>query len=190
MAGGIFDGSPIIEGGTDGTIIGNVGDRLKVDASFTDSGKDNLDSNRVYSLAASVNMATGGADNNIFLFRNSSLTKKIYIQSFYAGVNINNVYTLFKLWSGPTITTNGTLQTSVGRFLGNSAPAAIGLGYTLPTISNRGTNFDSIMNGQNTSSSNLVEKDLAMNPGQFILLTGQPNSNNREAIITMTWVEL
>lgn len=71
MGGGISDTNPQIEGGTDGTVIGNTGDRLKVDASVVSSIPPKI-SKKLRSVIDKTSQAiTGSSFVTIFTYTGS-----------------------------------------------------------------------------------------------------------------------
>ena len=187
---GVFDESPVLQGGTDNTSIGNFLDRLKVDASI--NGNSLTNNNYLYSVALSINMASSSTNNPLILFRNPSGSGKVVrIKRISCGVNINNVFASFYVFHTPTVTTNGTSQTPVSTNIGGGASAAVSLVTTLPTVSSTGTALANGAVGQNSASITLTDNfDIYIQANQAILITGAPSSNNREAVITVVWGEV
>lgn len=164
---------------------------LASDQPATPSGiQGEVDMDRVFSVATEVNMAAGGTDNPLILLRNPALSgKTLYLVRVQAGNSVANVAAVFKVYHTPTITLNGTVVTPQNRKIGSVVPSAI-LANTLPTIAVLGTKVSSLANGQNTNSVVFDEEySVAVPEGKTILLTGSPLSNNRQAVLTMVWVE-
>lgn len=85
----------------------------------------------------------------------------------------------------------GTARTPVPRFVGNSAPAAVALVNTLPTVSSNGTAMTVQVTGQNSNSLEYDDEfTLAIAPNNAILITGNPLSNNRNCVVTVIWAEV
>jgi hypothetical protein len=147
--------------------------------------------NAVYTVGTAINMATMGADNPILLIKNPiTNTKILYIYSIILGLDVANNAADFELYANPTVTTNGTSQTPQNNNVGNSTASVMQI-FTLPTVSSNGTQINEFFYGQNQNSINfLANLSIAIQPGNSILLVGNPiNSNNRPATVSLTWVE-
>jgi hypothetical protein len=178
----------ILIGGTDKTDIGNIGDSLKV----ISSNYGVLSFGLLFSAAADVNATTAGTNNPLILIKNPTESgKNIFIWSCRLGSSVTNTSMGFKFFINPTITTNGTTLTPVNRNVGGSNPATISQAFTLSTISASGTLLDIADVGQNNSSIG-TNQDLTiiLNPGNNLLITGSPSSNNRNASVTIVWQEV
>lgn len=188
----IVQGWVNVRGGTDGTMIGNTTDRLKVIADINnDLISNNLTNNRDYSFGTDVNMAVSLTDNNLILFRNPSGSgKKALITGIICNTTIVNIISEFKIFFNPTIVSNGTAITPQARHLNNSQPASAMLVTSIPTLTN-GQSAITYCQGQNTPGIDILfGKYIMMEPNSSFSLTGNPNSNNRNASITIVWSEL
>lgn len=197
----IFPKKMGVVAGDDFTPIGHVGDALKtsisaiptVDVVSQDSAQYYCDTNQLYSAAADINCVTASTDNRILLFRNPSGSgKKIFVWAIVAGSTVTNVAIQFKVFANPTITSNGSTITAYPRNIGNSQPSAVGLVTSLPTITANGGFISNISVGQNTASSIIFDSSFSVciQPGNSILLTGNPTSNNRNAAVSIIWAEV
>jgi hypothetical protein len=150
-----------------------------------------LDGNKIYSIAENINQTSAGSDNPLVLMRNPSGSgKTFYFYKLITGVNVTNVASNFKVFINPTITTNGTSVTPVSLNIGGGAPASVMLLTTLPTVSASGTVIYTYVSGQNSYSVNYIDDfSIRVNANNSILITGDPASNNREAVITLVWME-
>lgn len=148
--------------------------------------------NNTYGNALEVNAASNGTDNTAILIRNPNGSGKIfYFFMMSAGVQINNVFITYKLFANPTITTNGTAQTPVSLNVGGGAGAAVALINTLPTVSANGSAIVAKLMSQNGTEVNLVQHGIiALNPNNSMLITANPQSNNRVSAYTLHWAEL
>jgi len=151
---------------------------------------DDVDSDRMWSVGAEVNMPVANTDNPLLLLRNPNGSgKTLYFHLGYAGTSITNVAAVFKLYANPTVTVVGTTVTPRNRNVGG-AGAAVGLVTTTPTVSALGNKLTSLSLGQNNNSVVFAEDfSIAIQPNNSLLLTGDPSSNNREAIIAVSWKE-
>lgn len=187
---GLFSGIVKLLGGTDGTVIGNSGDSLKV-SSVTPT-QQYVDNNQLYAAAVDVSMASSNTDNPLIYFRNPSGSgKRMYIRAISCGCTVTNVGAEWKIFSMPTVTVNGTSLPAYARNLNNSQPAATALVTTLPTVSSSGNFQGVLVTGQNTTSITFSEDySICLQPNSAILLTGSPSSNNRNAAISLAWAEV
>jgi hypothetical protein len=177
--------------GADGTAIGNDGDRLKVDAALTPQNSD-LINGRLFSTAVSVNAATGSSDNAILLFKNPvGSGKTIYIQKLTAGTDVTNVSVTIKVFANPTTTAAGSTLTKVALKRVSSPTASIAEASSLPTATSNGTLMFAVPLGQNAGAFDVINSALiSLEAGQSILITAAPNSNNRQATLTLIWSEV
>jgi len=145
----------------------------------------------LYSIALSLNMSTAGNDNPLILLKNPSGSgKRIYLYKANLGIDVVNVLSNFKIYSNPTITDNGTSQTPVNLFIGGGFGASAMNVYSIPTISNLGTIFQTYEVGQNNNSYDGIQDfSVQIAPNNNILLAANPGSNNRQGTITLTWAE-
>lgn len=153
---------------------------------------DIVAANQMYSTSVEVNLATAAADNPAVLFKNPNGSgKTIYIWRIFCGVTIQNVSAEFRVWLSPTITANGTGLTLASRNVGGGAPASAANAYSLPSVSSNGTLAEGMYQGQNSNSIVLtMDSSLALAANTSMLITGNPLSNNRSAIITIIWYEV
>lgn len=163
---------------------------LPSDASGGESGIVNDGS--LFSAAVSVSAAVQGVDNPLVLIRNPAGSgKSLFIWRGRLASTVTNVGITFSIYANPTVLTNGTTLAIVNRNIGGASnPSTVALASTLPTVSSLGTLITVAQVGQNNNSIDMNE-DFAVkiNPGNSILITGNPNSNNRNAAITLVWQE-
>lgn len=150
-----------------------------------------VDQGKVFTLSASINMATSGSNNPLVLLKNPSGSGKIiYIYKVSCGINVSNVAGKFVLFKDPTVTNNGTTFTPVNCNIGH-ANTSISNAYTLSTVSASGTQLLSYQVGQNSNNvTELTDFSIFIQANHSILLTGDPLSNNREANLTLVWAEV
>lgn len=154
------------------------------------ASKSDVDANTTFSFSTDVNMATSGVKNPLVLMRNPAGSgKNFYLKTITAGVQVENNFGLFDVWSTPTVGATGTLGTGYTRSLGSgTTPSAII--STLPTVSSSGNRLSSFVNAANANSVGIIEPyELKMEQGSSLLITGDPKSNNRSAGITIVWSE-
>lgn len=149
-------------------------------------------SNKLYSFADQINMDTSEIDNPIILLKNpSGSTKQFVFWRARFGILVQNNYAHYKFWVNPTITANGTSGTIVNTNLGGGAPSSQMEVYTLPTISNNGTLMALYTLAENGNSVMTdTEATIALQPGNSLLITGNPKSNDRDAMCSLLWLEV
>lgn len=146
----------------------------------------------LFSAAAVVIAATAGADNPLVLITNPSGSgKSLFIWRGRFGSTVTNVAISFKIYSNPTITLAGTSLPITNRNIGGiSNLNSVATVTTLPTTSTLGTLITALNVGQNNNSIDMNEEfAIKVNPGNSLLITGAPSSNNREATMTLVWQE-
>lgn len=183
-----YDGDDTkLKGGTDETPIGNVGDRLKVDSTTSNVG---LDNSKIFSSTVLVNASSSSLNNPLLYLRNPAGSgKKLYILRASGNTTISNERTLFGVHLNPTVVVNGVATPVVSRDLGGVAVSVV-QAFTLPTITALGATISWTPTGDNTSEQEFVGFELALlKPGNNILVSGQPKSNNRVQAITLIWFE-
>lgn len=176
--------------------------RLRVDTSASptdpsippnaDNISDYVKALKVYTATVSVNMAAAATDNPLVLLRNPTGSgKTMYVYKTAFGVSVNNVFAIFKVFSNPTVSTNGTVITQASNNVGGGAPAATMLANSLPTVSASGSALNNYVVAQNNNSITSVDDfSVHVQPNNSLLITGSPQSNNRQAEITVVWVEV
>jgi hypothetical protein len=148
--------------------------------------------NKVYVTAFNVNMPTSGTDNPLLLVRNPTGSgKTLYVYKLGFGSTVANVSAVFKVFSDPTVTANGTSQAATSLNIGGGAPAASVLSTSTPTITANGAEIESYEAGSNNNSGSFVEDfSIHVAANHALLITGNPGSNNRDAALTIVWVEV
>lgn len=200
--GGFYDGDDVNVKGDDGSEGGaritatTAGSKklLDVAAEVTvvqEGIVSQLDGNKVYSIAVLVNAASSTAHNPLLLLKNPSGSGKvIYFLRAVGNTTISNERTLFSVVENPTVTANGTSATPRSRNIGGGAPSSVVLAYTLPTISSATLINSYAQAGENTNDQEFVSmQQMSLQPGNSILITGQPKSNSRVQQITIVWAE-
>ena len=169
-SGGDLDNSQRIEGATDGTMIGNEGDRLKIAATISPVLKSTYSASSVFTVA---NSAT-----DVFTISGSA-TKTIYITdiTLYLTATTGSNATIFGIRRS-SLNTGGTstLLTNLLLDTTNSAATAVVRSYTAnPTL---GTSVGNIfttgiyVSGGGTTASRPFQWNLIPNQTQAITLRG------------------
>lgn len=144
--------------------------------------------NSSFGFAIGINQPTASTDNPLLYLRNPSGSGKIiYLDMLIYGIAVANVLGVVRLYRNPTVTVNGTAQTVV-QFGGNSTIALL---TSVPTVTANGTLLDTGVFGQNSTSLEVhYDYTVAVMPGSSLLITGAPGSNNRQAELSVRWVEI
>lgn len=186
-------GTVKLRGNSDNTLIGNVSDRLKVDAAITSNSNDSyVKNNQKYSATTQVAMASNALFNPILLFRNPlGSGKQAILSTIFPSQTVDNVYCIYRLYEFSTITLDGTALIPLPCNINNAQPASAMQLYTLPVVSNLGTVFRGRFNGSNSTGINLIENEsFILQPNSFVVLAGQPSANNRFCELTLGWAEI
>lgn len=146
----------------------------------------------LFSVAAVIVAAGAGVDNPLLLITNPTGSgKSLFLWRSRFGSTVTNVAMSFKIFSNPVITLTGTSVSATNRSIGGIGnPAPIAVVTTLPTASALGALITALNVGQNNNSIDMNEEfAIKLNPGNSLLVTGSPSSNNREATMTIVWQE-
>jgi hypothetical protein len=148
--------------------------------------------NKVYVTAFNVNMPSSGTDNPLLLVRNPTGSgKTLYVYKLGFGSTVANVSAVFKVFADPTVTANGTSQAATSLNVGGGAPTASVLATSTPTVTADGAEIESYEAGSNNNSGSFVEDfSIHVAANHSLLITGNPGSNNRDAALTIVWVEV
>lgn len=143
---------------------------------------------QTFGYAASINQPSANTDNPLYLLRNPSGSgKTLYVRFIAYGIAVANVSGVIKVWKNPTVTANGTAQTIVS-FGGGTTVMLLN---SVPTVTANGSQLTDGVTGQNSNSVLLeVNSEIALLPNNSILITGSPLSNNRQAELSIRWIEV
>lgn len=143
-------------------------------------------------VATVSNFSTGSSSEApMLLFRNTSVTKYVYFDSFTfdvtSGTSSNR--SIVRFYYNATVTGNGTGITHVNAKLGSGNATDTASGYS-PSVSANGTLFMS--SNMVTYSSTVVEFKLGLilAPGQNIYLTSNQNLGGVICNISYVWAEV
>jgi len=141
----------------------------------------------------SATLSTKNTEYDIFLLKNPTGTGiDLHQYKTFLGSAITAVL-FMRVYRNPTITTNGTSQTPVN--MKSSNGAGVGLAYTIPTISARGTLIRTTIIGSTvgataTSYSNDYDLGLQLEPNENLLITVESSINNTPVYVSHLWAEL
>ena len=144
--------------------------------------------NSAFGFAVGINQPTSGTDNPLVLLKNPNASgKTVYISFIAYGISVANVLGTIRIYKNPTITANGTAQT-ITAFGTGSTVATL---FTTPTISANGTLLSTWAHGQNSNSLLIpTNYEITVPANSNLLITGSPGSNNRQAEMSIRWVEI
>lgn len=145
----------------------------------------------LFSAAAVTVAGTAGIDNPLMLITNpTSSTKPFFIWRSRFGSTTANVTMGFKIFSNPVVTSAGTTLSPMNRSVGGSYPNSVAQVTKVPTVSANGELLTALNVGQNNNSIDMNEEfAIKINPGNTLMITANPSTNNREVTITVVWQE-
>jgi hypothetical protein len=152
-----------------------------------------VDLGQSFGLAFDFSLPTAGTFNPVLLLKNPiGSGKRIRITRLNVGLTIANVSGIWRVFANPTVSANGTAISPVNLNVGGASnPATISQTFTTPTITANGASLFRYESGQNMNSTEVIGDALfVINPGNVMLLTGDPLSNNRNTVITVYWTEV
>ena len=147
--------------------------------------------NKIFFGPTEANLATGGSENRAILLRNPAGSGK----TLFVGLCVLDMLTkggqaTIRIYKDPTVTSAGTSVTPVSSKIDGSVASSATL-YTLPTISANGTRMATFSVGKDASSFPIDFKfSLILAAGHDILITGNPDANNRLMAFTFQWAEV
>lgn len=143
---------------------------------------------KTFGYATGINQPTSGTDNPLILIKNPNASgKTVYFSFISYGIAVANVFGVLRAYRNPTITSDGTSKTII-QFGSSSTVLSL---YEVPTISANGTLLGTAVCGQNSNSFiNQINFEVTVAANSNLLITGNPSSNNRQAEITIRWIEI
>jgi len=181
----------VLSGADDGQFI-NVQatptGRLKVSAALEFENFADLGQAFLYS-APQTNFGTGGTELSfVYLVNPAGSGKTLKLRNMVEGVVSTNKPTTFRLYTNPIVTANGTSQTPVNKRIGDANTSIVQL-FTSPTVTSFGTqvSISVVVAGVFT-----VEEanTLQILPGNSILFSVLPTTNNTECTVSLDWAEV
>ncbi len=141
-----------------------------------------------YGFAIGINQPTASTDNPLLYLRNPNGSgKNLYIKFTAYGIAVANVAGVIRCYLDPTVSANGTAQTVVS-FGGGTTVALLN---SVPTVTSNGTLLYTGVVGQNSISLSIpFDFELTIAPNHSLLITGSPGSNNRQAELSLRWIEV
>lgn len=185
----LIDGNDTaIIGGTNGTIIGNVGDRFKVDVNgqelvTIDDLNDHIREGKVYTHIDVHEIANTATYYHMIVTPNTALQPQ-----FTYTVSATAECQIF-LYEDPTTSSNGTLTTNYNHNRNNSTENVV-LIYHQPTVTSDGTKLEEGKiggSGGNKQGSNLASDRwiLKSNSKYLVKIISNASSNKVSHVITI-----
>jgi len=150
-----------------------------------------VDAGNVFSYAGEITAGSSSQDNPLFLIKNPTLsTKKIFLSYVYGGLVAPSNYVVIKMFSQNVISANGTTETAVNNSVGNVNISSMEI-YTLPTITTLGNQLRNLIQGGSQNAIKFVEENtIQLLPDENIVITEQPQNNNKDVSLTIIWTEI
>lgn len=150
---------------------------------------------QVYSASFDYNLANTGEKLALYLNNPSGSTKIVKLIDLTIGLtNTVSSQAIFRMYVNPTITANGTAVTISPAYIGASQPTATALVYSGPSASANGTQYWAWqINGGPSGGQTMhvdFDGDVLLAANNRILITGNPDGVNRNAIFTLRWAEV
>lgn len=187
MSIGLFSGLVKILGGSDGTTIGNVADRLKVDVDgqelvTIDDINDHIRAGKVYTHIDVHEIANGGIYYHMVVTPNSALQPQ-----FTYSISATAECQIF-LYEEPTVSANGSETSNYNHNRNNSTANAV-LIYHQPTVSSAGTMLEELKiggTGGNKQGSNLASDRWILKSNTKYLIKVISNASANKVTHTIT----
>ncbi len=161
------------------TVVSSVNDVL-----------ERLDNEQAYVSTTDLNSISGTSEHNYMLITNpSSSGKKVMITHFSSGLNSATTRSLLRVYSTPTITTNGTALTVVNTYIKTSPISEVVKIYKDPTISARGTLMDMQVNPSDAPSRGM-NRYLILDEGKSLLCSMQNSVTGISTFLTVYFLEV
>lgn len=137
--------------------------------------------------------ASTAATRLLYINNSAGNTKSMVLTQLFIAVGAGTSNWIdVSLFSGPTVTANGTTATPVNRYIGNATTSVLSI-YTGPTVSAAGTIVDYRPNGINNTGAVLsfyeMNPYLILPPGQKLLISAIAKANNTPIDVNIQWFE-
>ena len=170
------------------TVAVSSSGRLKVETQ--DSGSQSTVNNQTFFLCAQgINLAASGGENGMILLVNPSTSTKVAAILSNSLTNEDaTAFVQFKFYYGATITSSGTVSEIHNANIGGSGTPSL-QAYTNPTFSNIGICIDTQVLAARSSVVRPINGLFLLQPGQTILMTGNPTLGGADASVRFIWSE-
>lgn len=176
-----------LRGDTDGTLIGNVKNKLRTTSQ--DSLFSVIENEQAFNSTTDFNTLTGTTEKPYFLLRNpGSNTKPILTTFFEGGLDSVTARTIARIYADPTITADGTALTENNTYIKTSPATSTIDTFKLPTISANGTLLDIKIIAADQSSAGR-NRFFLVDPGHDILVTVENSIANVSMLLAVFWIE-
>ena len=170
------------------TVAVSSSGRLKVETQ--DAGSQSTANNQTFFLCAqNIDLSASGGENGMILIVNSSTSTKVAtILSNSLTNQDSTAFIQFKFYYGALITSSGTVAEIHNANIGGTGTSSL-QAYINPTFSNTGTCIDTNVLAARSSIIRPVNGLFLLQPGQTILITGNPTLGGADASIRLIWSE-
>lgn len=125
----------------------------------------------------------------LMLFKNpESSEKEMIITHFNFGTDSITSRSIYRVYSRPTITSDGTPLSEYNMCIGSGAGSATGEGYKSPTISSNGELLSTSIVGDTSSKGQ--NRVIAVNPNEQILITVETSVASKKSFAQIYWLEI
>lgn len=127
---------------------------------------------------------------DLLMLRNPSGSgKKILITHFAFGVDSTSTRSIIRIYSDPTVTSDGTALSIVNTYITSSPKASVAEAFQDPVISSRGQSLNTVIRHANSDSRGL-NRFYWLDPGHVALLTCHNSNANADTFADVYWLEI
>lgn len=149
----------------------------------------NVRHDKAFTITTELVTVDTNTEKALILFKNpSSSGKSTLITHFKFGTDSSNVRTLVRVYSNPTITTNGTALALTNTHIASGVPSSDMEAYKFPTVSSFGSVLNLDINPSDSPSKGL-SRWYWVDPGNNILLTVENSTANASTFGDIYWME-
>lgn len=176
----------------------DTGSNLKVNSDGSLNSQDHAGykaaADQFYWVSYEYNLANAGEKMALLLRNPSGSGKAVRLVDLTISLtNTVGSMAIIKVYANPTVTANGTSQTTRPGHVGASQSSSVALVTSGPTVSSNGALYTvEHVAGGTAGYSNTVDftECLILEPNNSILITGNPDGTNRNLALALTWVEI
>lgn len=148
--------------------------------------------NSVYCYTTGIDISSLGSTTAILQIQNPvNSGKQLCITRIVGGTtDLPDNAAVYSLYANPTIGSSGSVVAAVLRNVGGSG-SAVAVVQVRPTASNFGTLLEAVVCGETGRTIEMtVNYDVIVQPGNSVLLRGQPLGVGQTAYVSVIWAEL
>jgi hypothetical protein len=144
---------------------------------------------KAFTFTSLLQNIDSNTEKDFLLLKNPSGSgKDILITHFKFGTDSQNVRSMIRIYSNPTVTTDGTSLTISNTLIKSSPPSSGMEAYKFPTTSAKGGNLNLDINPSDSPSKGL-NRWYWVHPGNSILLTVENSVSNAKTFGDIYWLE-